>query len=94
MQQILWIVVSWLIREVIVKFIVMAGVMAVIVELLPIALGLTDSFTSTGYLSSLFSGLPAGVWWFLDVFRLDVGVPLVISAQVARFLIRRIPFVG
>jgi hypothetical protein len=39
-------------------------------------------------------GLNAGVWWVLDLFNLSYGVPLLISAYVARFLIRRLPVIG
>lgn len=44
--------------------------------------------------SSALSGIPPGVWWFLDVFGVAQGLPLVVSAYLTRFVIRRIPLVG
>lgn len=44
--------------------------------------------------SSALSDIPPGVWWFLDVFAIEQGLPLVISAYLTRFVIRRIPLIG
>jgi hypothetical protein len=40
------------------------------------------------------SAIPGGVWWWLEIFAFDYGVPLVISASVAAFVIRRLPVIG
>ena len=45
-------------------------------------------------LTSTFTGLDPGVWFFLDFFALGYGVPLMISAYITRFLIRRLPVIG
>ena len=94
MQALLWGVLTWFLRAVVVKFLVMAVAVVVVSQLLPIAGGLIASFVSSSSLTSAWSALTAGEWFFLDFFRLDVGVPLVVSAYIARFLIRRIPFIG
>lgn len=85
---------AFMLREVIVKFLVMAVIFVAITELMPLVIGYLGNFINPGGLSSAFSAIPAGVWFFWDVFQFDVGVPLVISAYVARFSIRRLPFVG
>ena len=87
-------VISFLVREVIVKFVIFTAVFALVVVLVPKAVGYLSPFISGGSLSSAFSGLPAGVWFFLDFFNLGFGLPLLISAFVARFLIRRLPLIG
>jgi hypothetical protein len=45
-------------------------------------------------LTALFQSVPPGLWWFLDTMRLDIGIPVVFSAYVARFVIRRLPVIG
>lgn len=94
MQALLWGVLTWFLRAVVVKFLVMAVAVVVVSQLLPIVGNLIGSFVSASSLTSAWSALTAGEWFFLDFFRLDVGVPLVVSAYIARFLIRRIPFIG
>ena len=94
MQALLWGVLTWFLRAVVVKFLVMAVAVVVVSQLLPIAGNLIASFVSSSSLTSAWAALTAGEWFFLDFFRLDVGVPLVVSAYIARFLIRRIPFIG
>lgn len=86
--------VSWLFRQVVIKFVVMAVIFIVVAELTPLVIEHLGSFVSPGGLTAAFSGIPAGVWYFLDFFALDVGLPLMISAHVSRFLIRRIPIIG
>ena len=94
MQAILWPIVSWLLREVVVKFAVLSGVFALVAFLVPKAVNLLGDFLNAGSLTSAFSGLPSSVWFFIDAFQLGYGLPLVISAYVARFLIRRLPVIG
>ncbi len=75
-------------------FVIMAVVVALLTVLVPIIAGLIAPFIGTSALTAAFSGISAGVWWFLDFCQLAFGVPLLISAWVTRFIIRRIPFVG
>lgn len=86
--------IGFLLREVIVKFVVFAAVFALVAFLVPYAVEYISPHIGTGGLSSAFSGLGAGVWFFVDFFNLGFGLPLVISAGVARFLIRRLPVIG
>lgn len=94
MQALLWPIVSWIFREVIIKFVVFGALFALIGLVVPYAVGFLGSNVSTDGLNGAFTSLPSGIWWFLDIFRLDFGLPLVISAFIARFLIRRLPVIG
>jgi len=38
--------------------------------------------------------MPPNVSWFLQPFNLPYGLTVVVSAYVARFILRRIPFIG
>ena len=94
MQAILWPIVSWLLRQIVIKFLVLAVIYEVHVLLVPLAAGLVVPFISTSSLTSLFGALPNSMYFFFYLLRLDVGLPLVISANIAAFTIRRIPFIG
>jgi hypothetical protein len=86
--------VGWLVREVMVKFIVLAGLFAAVSVLMPIVVSVAGSVVSPTSLTSAWSALPAGLWWFLDWFQVGFGVPIVIAAWLSRFVIRRLPVVG
>lgn len=94
MHAILWPIVTWLLRQVVLKFLVVAVIYEALVLLVPLAAGLVAPFISTGSLTSLFGALPDSMYFFFYLFRLDVGFPLVISANIAAFTIRRIPLIG
>ena len=38
--------------------------------------------------------IPAGVSWAASAFQLDVGLGIIVSAYIARFILRRIPIIG
>lgn len=86
--------VTWLIRGVVVKFLYLTAIFALLAIVIPVGINLITPHIGTAGLSSAFSGVGAGVWWFLDFFNLAFGVPLLISAYVARFLVRRLPLIG
>jgi hypothetical protein len=87
-------VVSWIFRAVVVKFVVLVAVFALVNTLLPLAINYLAPFVSGAQLSSVFGGLDPGIWFFLDFFNLSYGIPLILSAYIARFMIRRLPIVG
>lgn len=85
---------GFLFREIVVKFVVFTAIFALVAILVPVAVGYLGPYLSTGGLSSAFSALTGGVWFFLDFFQVGFGVPLLISAWVTRFIIRRLPVIG
>lgn len=86
--------VTWIFRDVVIKFVIFAAVFALVAFLVPKAIAYLGNFISPGGLNSAFNVVSPGVWFFLDFFQLGYGLPLVISAYVARFLIRRLPVIG
>lgn len=94
MQALLWPIVSWIFREIVVKFLIFTALFALLVFLVPKAIAFVTPWVGTSSLTNAFAGLGAGVWFFLDFFQLGYGVPLLISAWVTRFLIRRLPVIG
>lgn len=88
---------SWLFREVVIKFLVFTAIYFLISNLannLAEFLGGQSLGLSPSALTNLLSQLPAGTWYWLDLFSFTQGACLIFSAMVYRFLIRRIPFIG
>lgn len=89
----LWQAVNWIFRLNIVKFIAFGAVFVVLEVLRP----LLDQLVQSAGLETIgqaFGGLPNDVRFYLAVFKVDVGVPLVVAAALTRFFIRRLPVVG
>jgi len=90
----LWSVVTWLFRSVVLQFILMTIVTLIVTQLMPVVMGFVGSWLNPSGFSALFATLDPGTWYFLDLMALDVGMPIILSACITRFLIRRIPFIG
>lgn len=84
-------VLGWAFRAVIIKFVVFTALYLVVHELVAVMVSWLPSGAS---LTSAFAGIGASTWYFLDLFAVSVGVPLLISAYLTRFIIRRIPVIG
>jgi len=59
--------------------------LAVVVEAIPVP----------DFLSNIQSvSLPSGVAWFIEPFNIGYGLIAIVGAYTARFILRRIPFIG
>lgn len=87
----LWTVLTWLVRSILVKFVLFFGLYFVTTEFIQELLNLLPSSST---LSSAFSGIPPGMWWMMDMMQFSVGVPMCLSAYLTRFIIRRVPIIG
>jgi hypothetical protein len=94
MQALLWPIVTWVLRELVVRFVVLSSVFILVAFFVPYAVQYLGGFIGVSGLSYAFGSLPAGIWFFLDYCHVPFGLPLLISAAVARFLIRRLPVIG
>lgn len=82
---------GFVLRGVIVKFVIMFGAWYLAFELIT---SIVDFVPSTNNITMAMAMFPPMLWYLLDLMRFDLGISLVLSAMAARFLIRRIPFVG
>lgn len=77
----------------IIKFVIFTGLYYIVTELTNVAIKMID-VSGMNSIGSLITGLPADVLFFLGVFRLEIGLPMIIAAFVIRFGIRRLPIIG
>lgn len=84
-------ILAFLLRSVLVKFVVMFALYFVATAFIAY---LAPKLPGAAALSSAFAAIPAGVWWVLDLFKVPLGLQLVLTAYVTRFAIRRIPVIG
>lgn len=85
-------VIALLTSQASVSLLMAAGIFGILTIVIPTVMSLLTGYTSGANLSSLFSYIPNGIYWALYFFRLDFGLPALLSAAVTRFLIRLIPF--
>ncbi|AOR65347.1 DUF2523 family protein [Pectobacterium wasabiae] len=83
---------GFLLRGVVVKFGIMFALFFVVQEFVPVLLSLVN--VSPLPLIELFGQLPDAVWYFLNLFQVPTGITMMVSAIIARFIIRRIPIIG
>jgi hypothetical protein len=84
-------VLAWVVRSVLVKFVVFFGLYFITTEFIEVLVSLMPSSTE---LSSAFAAIPSGMWWMMDMMQFNVGVPMCLSAYLTRFIIRRVPIIG
>lgn len=78
-------------RSVMVKFVVFFALFFVVTEFVAM---LTPMLPNASGLTGVLGGIPSGVWYFMDLFNVSAGIPMLLSAYVTRFVIRRIPVIG
>lgn len=83
--------IAFVFRAVVIKFVLFTSVYLFISEVVPLII---SHLPSAGNISELFSRLPSGVLWLLNVFSVDIFLPVIVSAMFTRFFIRRIPFLN
>lgn len=81
---------GFVLRTVVFKFVIFTSIYVCFTELLPVVVSAIFPTGDAG-LSGYLSALPSGVWYFLDIFQISFGLPLVLAAFCSRFIIRRIP---
>ena len=82
---------AWIFRSVLVKFILYFALFFVTSEFIGLITNLIPDGSS---LNGTLAGIGASTWYFLDAFKIQAGLPMVVSAYATRFIIRRIPIIG
>lgn len=85
------VVLGFIFRSLIVKFIAFFALFFVTTEFIQLVVPLLPGAST---LTNAFSAQAPGVWYFLDLFKVSFGVSACLSAFVTRFIIRRIPVIG
>lgn len=88
-----WQLLGWLVRTVVVKFVVATIFYFVISGVMNWAVGnlLPSDASATTALGNALSSLPPSIWYVLDLLNIGTGLPLLLSAVAARFAIKFIP---
>jgi hypothetical protein len=84
---------GFLLRSVIAKFFLYFALYFFVTEAVAF-LQSAGVFPTASSLSSAFGSIGADAWYFLDLFGFSAGAPLIVSAYVTRFVIRRLPVIG
>jgi len=85
------VILGFVLRSILIKFVLYFGLFFITTEFIQI---ITSILPNGSSLTSALGGIPSAVWYFLDLFNVTVGVPILLSAWVTRFIIRRIPIIG
>lgn len=85
---------GWLFGQAVLKGLILTALTLLITFLGEWLWSLLPSFMSSQALTNALAVLPSGIWWVLDYARIPYGLPLVLTASVVVFLIRRIPVIG
>lgn len=84
-------VVRWIIVEGLVKAFLFYAVFQITQYAVPFIVALLPGIPE---FQSVFMQLPSGILYFLNLFNVELGLPIILSAHFTAFAIRRIPFFG
>lgn len=84
---------SWIFRISTIKFVVFGALGLLLAPLMELLMSLVDT-SGLSSISGMVSGLPNDIKFYLLLFRLDYGAPILIAAALTKFFIRRLPVVG
>lgn len=84
-------VLAWVFRSLLIKFVLFFALYIITSEFVGFIVALLPG---TGAVDDALSGIGATTWYFLNVFEIQAGVAMVVSAYATRFIIRRMPIIG
>ena len=84
---------TFLLRSVLVKFVLFFGLFFVASEFIGFITG-CGCIPGASSITLVLNKVPSSVWYFLSLFGFAQGLTAVLCALAVRFLIRRIPFFG
>ena len=84
-------VLAWVFRSFLIKFVLFFALYFITSEFVGFIVQLMPG---TRAVDDALSGIGAATWYFLDVFQIQAGIAMVVSAYATRFIIRRMPIIG
>lgn len=84
----------WLLGGIVLKFIGLTLLVALLGPIVSYLVGLLAEAVNLGSIGTGIGSLPSDVLYFLLVFRIDLGLPIILGALILRFTIRRLPVIG
>ncbi|GAQ30423.1 DUF2523 domain-containing protein [Ralstonia insidiosa] len=84
---------GFFLRSIVAKFFLYFALYFFVTEAVPL-LQSAHLFPTAASLAGAFGAIGNDVWYFLDLFAFSYGAPLLVSAYVTRFIIRRLPIIG
>ncbi|TYG33308.1 DUF2523 domain-containing protein [Lonepinella koalarum] len=85
---------GYVFKGIVAKFFVFFALFYITTEFIPVVIDLFIPDSLIPDLKSLFDVVPSSMWYFLNLIEFPMGISLVISALLARFIIRRLPVIG
>ena len=86
-------ILGWIFRGVVIKFVILTALYYVITFIVSEVLSVLD-ISPVQSLEASINSLGASILFFMGVFKLEVGIPLILGAMLTAFIIRRLPFIG
>lgn len=85
---------DFIFRKTVPKFFLFFALFFLVLEFTPVLIGWVGGETIITELSNSLGSLPNDVAYFLSPFRIDLGIKMVGTAYITRFIIRRVPLMG
>jgi len=86
-------VIGWAFKSLVIKFVVFFALFFIVVGFVEV-LNASGILPTADTFKNAMGGIPAGVWYYLNIFKFNLGISLLVSAWATRFIIRRIPVIG
>lgn len=88
----LFVIIGWLFKGPVIMFVLYWALFYVASEGIQYLMSQIDIGSAS--VKELFENIPEGMWWFIHLFKIPIGITMILSAYVTRFAIRRIPIIG
>jgi len=83
---------AWVVRSILVKFVVFFGLFYITTEFMGVIV--PSLLPNSQSIFSAMSSLPPSMAYFMNIMQVPLGMSMIFSALVTRFIIRRIPVIG
>ncbi|MGX2970466.1 DUF2523 family protein [Ursidibacter sp. B-7004-1] len=85
---------SFIFRKTVPKFFLFSALFYLVLEFTPVLINWVSGSDMILSISNSLGSIPNDVGYFLQPFRIDLGLKVVGSAYITRFIIRRVPLMG